>query len=306
MNRAHKLTLNRNVIPIVTFLSYLFIVVFLHHRCKTLEYKLSAADVLLLLLISLIATLIKGVRWHYLLKESGIELRFRDTYLVYLAGLIGVVTPAKVGDVVKSVLLKRKFGFRYRAVLPTILMERITDVISLSILSLLGVLHTGSAVSRYVVLGVFATFLMVFILKSDTVLSLLLSRIGKGSKRMAARVILRNTRKLMKLRVIAISTFIDSAGWLVEAVILYYLIHIYGYNIGFASTIFTYVFSVLAGVLIFLPGGLGATDVSMVALLMWGGIPVAVATSITVLFRIFTFWFHAGTGAFFSAFVSKK
>ncbi len=305
MKRAHKLTLNRNVILIVIFLSYLFIVVLLHHRFKALECKLSVADVLPLLLVSLTATLIKGVRWYYLLKESGIELRFRDTYLIYLAGLIGVVTPAKVGDVVKSVLLKKKFGFRHRVVLPTILMERITDVISLCILSLLGVLRAGSAI-KYIAIGVFATFLMVFILKSDTVLSLLLSRIGKGSKRTAARVILRNTRKLMKLRVITISTVIDSAGWVVEATILYYLIHLYGYNMGFASTIFTYVFSVLAGVLIFLPGGLGATDVSMVALLVWNGIPAATATSITALFRIFTFWFHAGMGVFFSTLVSKK
>ena len=53
--------------------------------------------------------LIKGIRWQILLRNYDIELSFRDSTSMYATGMVlSAVTPGRVGDMVKIVMLVKK------------------------------------------------------------------------------------------------------------------------------------------------------------------------------------------------------
>jgi uncharacterized protein (TIRG00374 family) len=60
--------------------------------------------------------------------------------------------------------------------------------------------------------------------------------------------------------------------------------------------LFIYAFSMLVGAISFLPGGLGGTEATMVALLMLNKIAQPQAVAATVLIRLATLWFAVALG----------
>ena len=62
-----------------------------------------------------------------------------DSLLVFLAGFSLTVTPGKVGEVLKSYLLRESYGQPIARTAPIVLAERLTDLIGLLLLMLIGV-----------------------------------------------------------------------------------------------------------------------------------------------------------------------
>jgi len=59
--------------------------------------------------LSIPLALIKGIRWQILLRNYDIELSFRDSTSMYATGMVlSAVTPGRVGDMVKIVMLIKK------------------------------------------------------------------------------------------------------------------------------------------------------------------------------------------------------
>jgi len=298
MRRAKKLHVL--FLPLLLFVIYFSAVFLLHHEIRA-RYMLNFLDIAALTMLSFLATLIKGLRWDFLLRESGVQLKFLTTYFNYLAGLIGVVTPGKVGDVIRTGILKRRYGTKHRNVLPAILMERVTDILSLCLLSSFGVLGVENG-WIYIFSGMTIFAALFILLRSNIVIHLFPQKIiSRWSREVALRDVLENTKRLMNPRTVLIATAIDCVGWIAESLLLAYLIlNVYGYAIAPSSIIFICAFSALVGALSFLPAGLGVMDVSMTLMLTWYGVPLASAASITLIFRIFTIWLYTAVGALFS------
>jgi len=62
------------------------------------------------------------------IKKSNILLNKRESFLIFLSGLLMTIIPAKIGEMITAVYLKRK-GVKYRKSFPIIITERIYDVI---------------------------------------------------------------------------------------------------------------------------------------------------------------------------------
>ena len=80
--------------------------------------------------------LLRFFRWAYYLQLLRVDVPMLDSGLVFLAGLAMSITPGKVGEVLKSYLLRRRVGAPVHATAPAVLMERITDVIAIALLGL--------------------------------------------------------------------------------------------------------------------------------------------------------------------------
>ena len=89
---------------------------------------------------------------------------------------------------------------------------------------------------------------------------------------------------------------IGLVAWGAEGVAFYYIMHVLGSDLTLQGALFIYAFSMLVGALSFLPGGLGGTEATMVALLMLHNIPQPQAVAATVLIRIATLWFAVALG----------
>ena len=79
------------------------------------------------------------VRWHLLLKNSKIFIPKKDSLLIFFSGFALAVIPGKAGDLIKSQLLKTKFGIPRSKTVPLVILEQLYTVIGLVFLSFFGI-----------------------------------------------------------------------------------------------------------------------------------------------------------------------
>jgi len=87
---------------------------------------------------------LKSLRWNRLNRSFGIPTTWRSALVFYLsAGFLSVITPGRLGELAKIYFLKRKYGTDLPSATSSVILDRIWDVLVLSMaggISLLGVL----------------------------------------------------------------------------------------------------------------------------------------------------------------------
>jgi len=83
---------------------------------------------------------IRFVRWQFYLRKVGVtNVSARDSLQVFLAGFALTITPGKLGEAVKAVLLRASHSIPMAKTAPIVIAERITDLVALLLLALVGV-----------------------------------------------------------------------------------------------------------------------------------------------------------------------
>lgn len=250
---------------------------------------------------------LRFLKWHYYLRIVGVSIPLRHSLAIYLSGFMMAVTPGKLGEVVKAYLIKRMVGVKMRVTAPVVLAERITDVIALLLLGMVGAatLHYGE---RALLAAAILTLLGVAALSSRT---LALRAIGLCER---LPVVERFAHKfheaydsmsaLLAPAPLALGTLISLPAWAAEGVAFWVIFEGLRPE-GAASVtppllgaIFVYSFSTLIGALSMLPGGLGAAEAGLAGLTVsLFAVPRGVAAAATLLVRILTLWFAVALGA---------
>jgi len=84
-------------------------------------------------LVYALATLLRAERWHRILRLTGVASRRTDSYALTTVGYMGNnVLPARAGEMLRVVLLSPRARAGKRAVLGTIVAERLLDAIALA------------------------------------------------------------------------------------------------------------------------------------------------------------------------------
>jgi glycosyltransferase 2 family protein len=79
-----------------------------------------------------VATLVRGERWWWILRHGDIEVRRADSYGLVVVGYMGNnVLPARGGDAIRTYLMSRVGKSSIRAVLGTLVAERVLDAVFL-------------------------------------------------------------------------------------------------------------------------------------------------------------------------------
>ena len=102
--------------------------------------------------------LLRFIKWDFFLKRAGVYLNLKDNLFVFFSGLAMIITPGKIGEIWKGWLIKDINGEELSKTVPVVIVERITDVLGLAILSLFGVLYYKQ-VSHF---GSTSSFLIIF------------------------------------------------------------------------------------------------------------------------------------------------
>lgn len=244
---------------------------------------------------------IRFFKWQYYLRLLAIELPLLDSALIFFSGFALTVTPGKIGEVLKSYLLRESQGIAVARSAPIVLAERLTDLVSLLLLSLLGASVWMTAEHRYVVLVGFG-------LCAALLVGLAWHRLGH---RVLDLMALLPPRRITAALVPRLRTFYDAAhallrpgpllaatvlsllAWFCECLALYLVAR--GAGVMSASLLlctFIYALMTVAGALAFVPGGLGVTEGGMALLLaQLGGVARPTAVAVTLLIRVLTLWF---------------
>lgn len=80
-------------------------------------------------------------KWQFYLRQIGVRgLRWQDSFAIYFSGLGMVVTPGKVGEWLKSYLLREVHGTPFIRSAPILIAERLTDSVALLVIAAAGVI----------------------------------------------------------------------------------------------------------------------------------------------------------------------
>ena len=140
---------------------------------------------------------------------------------IYLAGLSMSVTPGKVGEVLRSLLLKASDGVSFARTAPIVVADRMTDLIALVILSLIGISDYREYLP-YVLATLVLVMAGVVVLGSPRLAGPMLGALGRlplvGKLFARADAMVHSAAVLLSLRPLAILSLISVVGWGLECV----------------------------------------------------------------------------------------
>ena len=291
------------IIVIIIAVVGLYAAFFIASDIRTVYDKITSFKIeFLLIIIPLVTTgwFVLFARWHLLLKNSKILIPKKDSLLIFFSGFALTIIPGKVGELIKSQLLKTKFEVPRSKTVPIVMLEQLYTLIGLVIISFFGIWFFE--LGAYV-LGFF-TALLIFafiLISSKKVFNKLITIFEK--RKFTSRFVepLSSSYDIIKKSTKGPITFYASAltviFWFIEAVVVYLVLLSFGIeNIEFLKVIPTYATSLMLGFLSFLPMGLGVVEGSLASFFSLQGIEVSLSLTIVIIIRIFTRWYGVAVG----------
>ncbi|MCC6865071.1 MAG: flippase-like domain-containing protein [Ignavibacteria bacterium] len=266
----------------------------------------------LILVFSLINYIFRFFRWEHYTKVLDIKIKRKMSFLIFLSSFIMSVTPGKIGEVFKSYLLKEQIGTPVSKSAPIVFAERITDFLSLVLLSLTGALMFGYGTNLIIGFGIL--FILTIFIISNRKISYAIIGIFEKLKFVSnishkIHTAYDSIYQMVKFKELLITIILSIFAWAFECLSFYIVIN--GFNIPGAPHVdlfiatFVYGFATIAGAITMLPGGLGATDASITGLLVVLAIPKSVSVASTLIIRAATLWFAVVVGIIAVMFYQK-
>jgi glycosyltransferase 2 family protein len=248
---------------------------------------------------------IRFVRWQLYLRTVGVSAQAAPTgtsFLVFVGGFAMSVTPGKVGELLKSALLRDACGVPAARTAPIVVAERLTDLVALVVLGVAGVAAYGVA-APVVAAAAIVVLLGLFVVSWKPLAHTVIDQaarwkpIGKIAPRL--REMYDTLSSLVAPGALLWGTALGVVAWLCECLGFALIVRGFpgaGVSLGLATLI--YAVTTVAGALSFLPGGLGVTEASMTLLLVKSatGVDQPTAVAATILTRLCTLWFAVVLG----------
>jgi uncharacterized protein (TIRG00374 family) len=254
----------------------------------------------LILGLSLFNYLLRFLRWDIYLHKLGFKVPKFDNLLAYIAGFGFTTTPGKVGEVVRSVYLK-PYGVNYVHSLSAFFVERLVDLISMIIVASLAA-YAFESMRWLVGLTFVVTIAFLPLVHSEWFHEFLERRrqafTSEKFRSLGAHLLsmLRNSSVLLRSAPLYTGLGLGLLAWAAEGYALYVVLDRMGADTPVLLAAGIYGVSILAGVVSFVPGGLGGTELVMGSLLMLTGVDAPVAASAVIVCRIATLWFAVVLG----------
>jgi uncharacterized protein (TIRG00374 family) len=260
----------------------------------------------LILLVTCGNYALRFVKWEYYLRMIGVAgLSLRDSFLIYFSGLGMVVTPGKVGEWLKSYLLREIHGTPLMRSAPILLAERLTDSLALLVIGGVGVVFFGPEYWWVVAVIAGGSAIAIAVARHKPTAERLLGWlerapvVGRFGHRF--REMYESTYILMEPRAVLLMTGLSVGSWFFEVMAFYLTLIGLGVS-GELDTLLKAAFilpiaTLVAAIAVFAPGGLGVAEGLLTSLsrelldLSPGDGAVA-----TVIIRIATLWFGVLVG----------
>jgi uncharacterized membrane protein YbhN (UPF0104 family) len=253
-------------------------------------------------LLSSVNYALRFAKWELALgwlavRDEAPGLTRRRSAVIYLAGLSMSVTPGKLGEVLRSLLLRASDGVPVTRTAPVVLADRLTDLVALVVLSLIGVARFREYLP---VVGAAVVFVVagIVIMGSPRLLHGVLRGMGRlpglGQITHKAQPLVESTAVLLRVRGLAVLSVLSVVGWGLECVGFWLIINAFeGVDASLGLCTFLWAAGTLAGALSFLPGGLGVTEGSLIIATtrLIAGVTQPIAMAAALLGRIATLWY---------------
>jgi len=244
--------------------------------------------------------LLRWLKWEFYL--SCLEVRGVgrvDSLLTFLSGFVLTVTPGKVGEVFKSVVLFETHGVPVARTAPVVVAERVTDVIGVVVLIVVGSLGFKGGLF-WAGLGSVAVLALLAVVSSKRLSHALIALVkGPGPLKHVGPKLLEaydSLATLVRPLNLVVPTLLSIGAWSLECAALWVILKGLGQSTGMGLATFFYATSTLAGALVPVPGGLGVTEASLQGQMELGHVSPAASTAAMILVRFATLWFAVLVG----------
>jgi len=247
--------------------------------------------------LAAINNLLRFLKWELYLRRLGVRIPIRDSFGIFLSGFSLTVTPGKIGEVLKSYLLREAHGVPIARTAPIVVAERLTDLVALAALALVGVgALAGGERLAWVALALVG--LAVAIVASERLAHAVINLVGAmpvvGKLAPKLREFYGATKELLAPTPLVLATLLSIVAWMCECVAFWLVLRGFsGADASLKLCTFIYATMTIAGALSFLPGGLGVQEIGMVRLLIAQahGVSEPMAAAATFVTRLCTLWF---------------
>jgi len=253
-----------------------------------------------LLALSLGNYFTRFLKWQYYLKLIKVSLKILDSLAIFLSGLVMSVTPGKMGELLKSYLVKQVNSTPISKTAPIVFAERITDFLALTLLSVLGAYYFNyGKIIAIIILGII--IIGIIILTNRKIFEIIIHLASEINflKKHVQKIqnIYDSSSTLLSIFPLISMTILSAFSWGLEG-LGYYLV-ISNFNSGFNLiwSLFSYSFATIVGAISMLPGGLGVTEGSLTLMSVQQGLSQNDATASTFIIRVVTLWFAVLIGA---------
>ncbi len=272
--------------------------------------NISATAWLSLISCSFASYLLRYARWNYFIKNLGFDISHKLHFFYYLSGFALTITPAKVGETIRSLYLFNH-GVSYPKSISAFFVERLLDLTVVTMLSSLLLLQHA----EYKVFILILTFFIIAL-----ILSLKLGYLQKildyGISTITFRKIvsllnsltalLNNASIMLKLPSLSIGLVLGILAWSIQAAAFYILLNELGFSIQLHIAISIYSIALLSGAVSFIPGGIGSTEIVMGVFLYYFGAPKEVVILAPIIIRITSLWFAVLIGLMATISITNK
>lgn len=250
---------------------------------------------------------VRAWRWHYLLRPLK-TISTRTMFPIVTIGYMGNnIYPARAGEVLRAVILKRREGVPVSASLATVIVERVFDGVVMLAFVFLNLPHLATltvdsgfvgSIQDLALWGALAFIgaLILFLLAAmfprvtERLASLVIDRlVSLGGREKVRSVALRFLTGLESLRSPqeALMVFVTTVFiWLLETAKYWFVMHAFPFEVSFFALMLMNGIVNLATTLPSAPGYIGTFDAPGIALLMAYGVSQGVAASYTLVLHV--------------------
>ena len=249
----------------------------------------------LLFIIPLVITsyFIRAFRWNFLLKNSQVKIGVKESVEIFFSGMAFGVTPAKIGEVVKAHILKKKYSQSISKTAPIVFIERYYDLVGIIIILLVGMWFIELQKILIIILFLIAILLMILSQKKN-----IFEKIFKKTstvpilKKFSSNILLSydTISSLLRPKVYVKGILYSIAAWSIESLAVFFIFNGFNVNLQIPTTVFIFTSSTLLGGISLIPGGMGVAEGGMMGLLLLNKSDYTTSLSAVLLVRVMTLW----------------
>jgi uncharacterized protein (TIRG00374 family) len=261
----------------------------------------------LMLILVTLAYFVRFIKWNFFLRNVDVHLPLKENLFVFFSGLSMTITPAKAGEIWKGWLIREINGENLSKTVPVVIVDRVTDVIGLIILSLTGILYYKSGIYVLVILLIlFAAFIVA--IKSETISNRLISILETRAGRYSGDIkdMHKTFKKSLASKYLVGMSLIAVVAWFLECLSIYFVIQGFGQSISLVLSVFLYSFASIVGAISLIPGGLGVAEATLSGFLVVFGFSSSIAVGAALIIRLGTLWYGAILGFLVYMILKKK
>ncbi len=245
-----------------------------------------------ILLFSL-GVMLEFARWNYYLNRLKLDIDLKTSILIFFSGFATGILPAKSGELVRFYLLKKHKGINLKKTVPIHFVGNLTMFFIVLLFSL-PILRIFNVNYLWIFSVMAALLVSVFLLQSRGLSGFVYNHLWRI--RFIRQNLLKieesfvSSRALTSSRVLPTGILLSLAYYLAWSFSFYLVLRGFGAEISIILAVSILSFSAIMGVVSMLPGGLGAVEGGIFALLIYSGLAENIAAVATILSRFMAFW----------------